>query len=124
MQGPARLGLIYDMQTRQARGFARWKTGQDADMLNEWPAQRLIRIATRKEPRDWQERWDAAAAQVAYEGVSPRGMVSPVRARLFGPPCRDLASRGHRLTTGLAWALRMWTGTRRKGWALFCLVRP
>lgn len=92
MQGPARLGLIYDMQTRMARGYSKWKFSQDPDMMNEWPAQRLIRIATRKEPRDWQERWDAAASEAAYEGVSPRGMVarkdSPIWTALsrFGTP--------------------------------------
>lgn len=92
MQGPARLGLIYDMQTRQARGFARWKTGQDADMMNEWPAQRLIRISSRKEPRDWEERWDQAAMAAGFVGVAKTGMValkdSPIWRHLsrFGTP--------------------------------------
>ncbi len=92
MQGPARLGLIYDMQTRQARGFARWKTGHDPDMMNQFPAQRLIRIADRKEPRDWEERWNKAAMAAGFVGVAKTSMValkdSPVWKELsrFGTP--------------------------------------
>ena len=52
-----RLGLIYDMQTRQAAEFARWKVGEDADVLDAYPAQELIREEDRKVPRDWQTRW-------------------------------------------------------------------
>lgn len=92
MQGPARLGLIYDMQTRTAREHAKWKTSQDSDYLNEWPAQKLIRIGYRKVPRDWETRWDEAAASVAYEGVAKNAMValksSPIWYALsaFGTP--------------------------------------
>jgi hypothetical protein len=92
MQGPARLGLIYDMQARQARGFARWKTGQDADMMNQFPAQRLIRISDRKEPRDWEERLNQAAMAAGFVGVARSGMIalkdSPIWRELsrFGTP--------------------------------------
>jgi hypothetical protein len=92
LQGPKRLGLIYDMQTRQARAYAKWKIDQDPDFLNEWPAQRLIRLQDRKEPRDWEERWAAAATAVAFEGVASAGMIalksSPIWYELsrFGTP--------------------------------------
>jgi len=92
VSGPERLNLIYDMQTRNARGFARFKFGNDPYVLQEWPAQRLIRVATRKEPRDWEDRWNQAAANVAFEGVSPTRMValksSPIWGELssFGTP--------------------------------------
>jgi hypothetical protein len=52
-----RLGLIYDFQTRQAAEFARWKVGEDPDVLDAFPAQELIREEDRVVPRDWRARW-------------------------------------------------------------------
>ena len=61
--GRARLGLIYDMQTRGAFGFARWKSDQDQDALAAFPAWEFKRIYARRLPRlDWPERWDEAFA--------------------------------------------------------------
>jgi hypothetical protein len=53
----ARLGLIYDMQIQQAQNFARWKTDQDPDILDAYPAQEFLRVEGRKQPRDWLQRW-------------------------------------------------------------------
>lgn len=47
-----RLGLIYDIQTRSAWGYGDWKQGQDADVLDEFPAARFVRVQAVKEPRD------------------------------------------------------------------------
>lgn len=60
IRSSARLGLIFDQQTRSAAGFADWKMGQDADVLDAFPAQELVRIEDRQEPRDWPSRWLAA----------------------------------------------------------------
>lgn len=46
-----RLGLIFDVQTRQAQDFGYRKQGMDPDVLNEWPAQRFIRERDVREPR-------------------------------------------------------------------------
>jgi hypothetical protein len=46
-----RLGLIFDVQTRQAYDFGNWKQGQDPDVLNEFPAQRFIREIDVKQER-------------------------------------------------------------------------
>ncbi len=46
-----RLGLIFDIQTRQAQDFGYRKQGLDPDVLNEFPAQRFIRVKPVKEPR-------------------------------------------------------------------------
>jgi hypothetical protein len=53
----ARLGLIFDMQTNQAFGFARYKFEQDPDVLNAFPAQELVRIEARVTQRPWRDRW-------------------------------------------------------------------
>jgi hypothetical protein len=46
-----RLSLIFDVQARQAQDFGYWKQGQDPDVLEEFPAQRFIRVIAVKEPR-------------------------------------------------------------------------
>ncbi len=52
-----RLGLIYDINTQMAAGFAGWKAGQDQGVLDAFPAQELYRQASRKIPRKWHLRW-------------------------------------------------------------------
>lgn len=47
-----RLELIFDTQTRQAQDFGAWKQGQDPDVLDEFPAQRFIRVQGVQSPRD------------------------------------------------------------------------
>lgn len=60
-----RLGLIYDMQTAQAQGFARWKLDQSEGALLLYPAQEFRRVEGRKNPReDWPERFAKAAQAV------------------------------------------------------------
>lgn len=57
-----RLGLIFDTQTRQAFDYGNWKQGQDPDILNEFPAQRFIRVQEVKEPRDSHQTQEGAVA--------------------------------------------------------------
>lgn len=52
-----RLGLIFDIKTRQAQDFGFWKQGMDADVLDEFPASRFIRVRDVKEPRELHERF-------------------------------------------------------------------
>lgn len=59
----ARLGLIYDTNLAQARGFADWKAGQMEGALDAFPAQELIREEARVNPRPWHERWSAAGGE-------------------------------------------------------------
>lgn len=60
-----RLGLIYDMQTAQAQGFARWKLDQSEGALLLYPAQEFKRMEGRKNPReDWPKRFAEAAQEV------------------------------------------------------------
>ena len=88
----ARARLIVDMQTSQAYGFANWKQGQDPDMLDAFPAQRLVRIRASKVPRNWESRWQLAGEKVGWVGASRSEMValknSPIWAALsrFGMP--------------------------------------
>lgn len=52
LAGEKRLGLIFDINTRQANEFGYYKQGMDADVLDAYPAARFIRVAEVKDPRD------------------------------------------------------------------------
>lgn len=47
-----RLGLIFETNTKAANDYGYWKQGQDADVLDAFPAQRFIRMLDVKDPRD------------------------------------------------------------------------
>lgn len=50
-----RLELIFDTNVEQAQQFGYWKQGQDADVLDAFPAQRFIRERTVAKPRKYHE---------------------------------------------------------------------
>jgi hypothetical protein len=90
-----RLGLIWDMQTTTAQEYARWKVNNDPEVLNAFPAQRLVRIEERLHPRPswyWPSRWSEAFSAVRGEGAAEREMTalktSPIWSKLsrFGTP--------------------------------------
>ena len=47
-----RLGLIFDIKTRQAQDFGYWKQGMDPAVLNQFPAMRFIRVREVKAERE------------------------------------------------------------------------
>lgn len=82
-----RLQLIYDFQMEDAYEHGRWKTGQDPDILDEFPAQELLRIAPRNDTRDWHTRWREAGGQT-YGGRMIALKSDPIWTRIshFGRP--------------------------------------
>ena len=64
-----RLGLIYDINTEQAENYGRLKMDLDPDVLDAYPAKRLIRVEAREHKRNWPEIWRGAAGEVNWEGV-------------------------------------------------------
>lgn len=46
-----RLNLVFDVHTRAAQDYGYWLQGQDTDILDEFPAQRFIRVIDVQEPR-------------------------------------------------------------------------
>lgn len=62
-----RLNLILDTNLEMAQGYGQWKQGQDPAVLDQWPAQELIRVIDSKEKRDWEQRWRDAGGTV-YPG--------------------------------------------------------
>ncbi|MEM8550615.1 MAG: hypothetical protein AAGF10_07470, partial [Verrucomicrobiota bacterium] len=83
-----RLGLIYDFNVTDAREHARYKMGQDPDVLEAFPAQEFKRVASRERPRgNWPERWQAAGGKL-YNGRMIALKNDPVWTKLsrFGKP--------------------------------------
>ena len=81
-----RLGLIFDIQTQQATGYARWKLDQSPGALIAFPAWRLVRERAAKVPRDWSARWAEAGEAIAWQDALPAPWValktSPIWAQL------------------------------------------
>ena len=83
-----RLNLIVDMNVGMARGYGQWKQGQTASVLDQWPAQELVRIEERRQHRDWINRWRNAGGRVFAGGRMVALKNDPVWTELsaFGVP--------------------------------------
>lgn len=68
-----RLKLILEQQIGAAQAKAYWEQGNDPDLLDAFPALRLIRVRSSKVKRDWKERWSEAANGVGWTGVARNG---------------------------------------------------
>lgn len=85
-----RLGLIFAHQTEDAMEYGRWSAGQDADLLDAFPAQEFLRVEDRDAPREWLDRWIEAGGHF-YAEAGNRMIAAkddPVWAKLsrFGRP--------------------------------------
>jgi len=87
VQSSARLGLIYDMQIKQARNYVNWKTDQNPYILDAFPAQELLRVEERVNKRDWRSRWIAAGGKI-YNGFMLALKNDPIWVNIsaFGTP--------------------------------------
>jgi hypothetical protein len=60
-----RLDLILLQNIRNARGYGKYAADMDPDILDMWPAQELVRVMGRKNPRTtWRARWEEAGGQL------------------------------------------------------------
>lgn len=83
----ARLNLILDTNLAQAQGYGQALQGAQPDVLDEWPAQELVRVTDAREPRDWAARW-AAAGGTFYGGRMIALKADPIWTAIsrFGTP--------------------------------------
>jgi len=58
-----RLNLILDTNLQMAQGYGSWKQGQQPEILDQWPAQELIRVIDAEKPRPWAKRWSDAGGK-------------------------------------------------------------
>ncbi|HBR95711.1 MAG TPA: hypothetical protein DEA90_16260 [Opitutae bacterium] len=84
----ARKNVLLETNLGLSLGYGQWKQGQNPVTLNMWPAQELIRVENRREPRtDWEERF-LAAGGTKWNGRLIALINSPVWSTLsrFGYP--------------------------------------
>lgn len=58
-----RLNLILDTNLEMAQGYGSWKQAQDPAVLDQWPAQELVRVIDSAVKRDWASRWAEAGGR-------------------------------------------------------------
>jgi len=83
-----RLRLIYDMQTRSAQGYAKWKRDQGRGIRVAFPAQELVRrIIPKGQARPWSEIWEENRGQL-YDGrmIALKGDEIWTKISRFGTP--------------------------------------
>lgn len=82
LSSDARINLQLETNVDTARGYGWWAQGQQEDVLDEFPADELIRIQVPKggeaAERDWAARWEEAGGQF-YDGR----MVAPKNAAVW-----------------------------------------
>jgi hypothetical protein len=67
LSSTSRLNLVLETQTEMARGAGWYAQGMQEDVLDEFPAQELVREVSTAKPRDWPQRWAQAGGQF-YDG--------------------------------------------------------
>ncbi|EIP99453.1 hypothetical protein OpiT1DRAFT_03970 [Opitutaceae bacterium TAV1] len=86
LSSDARITLQLRMNVQQAQGYGHWKQGQNPTLLDAFPAQEFLRLASREKPREnWPERWLAAGG--------PRTSAWPRMIALKNDPCWVSLSR-------------------------------
>lgn len=60
LRSDKRLDLVIKTNMEVAQGYGHFRQGQAPEVLDQWPAQELIRVIESKEKRDWLERFRLA----------------------------------------------------------------
>jgi len=60
LSSDARINLVLRTNKQLAQGEGWWVQGQNAAVLDQWPAQELFRAESRAKERDWLSRWRMA----------------------------------------------------------------
>lgn len=63
VRSDARIGLIIDTNLGQSFGRGQYLQANQADVLDQWPAQELVRVVDSREKRGWAERWQQAGGE-------------------------------------------------------------
>lgn len=84
-----RINLQLETNVQVAQGFGHFAQGQDAAILDEWPAQELFRATNPAgKSRDWAERW-ARAGGTFFDGRMIARKDDPVWEKLGDPDLFD-----------------------------------
>jgi len=63
LSSDARINLVLQTNKQLAQGEGWWVQGQNAAVLDQWPAQELFRAVDHAKKRDWLDRWRQAGGQ-------------------------------------------------------------
>ncbi len=87
MHAIRRLKLIVNTQMDMAYGYANYLAANDPTVLEQWPCQEMVRIASRKTPRAWHTRWSEHGGKF-YDGRMIARKDSPIWSAIsrFGNP--------------------------------------
>lgn len=82
-----RLKLITNTQLAMAQGYGDYLASQDPTVLEQWPAQELVRISPKANPRAWKQRWAEAGGKL-HDGRMIARKDSPIWVKIsrFGNP--------------------------------------
>lgn len=64
LSSDGRIELFLKTRVESAQGFGQWRQGQEAGVLDQFPAQELFRAEGREKPRDWITRWQGAGGRL------------------------------------------------------------
>jgi hypothetical protein len=87
LSSDARVNLVLRTNAQMAAGYGHWIQGQNKLVLSHWPAQELVRVAPRRVPRNWVQRWSDAGGKF-YQGrmIAKKNDDIWVRINRFGYP--------------------------------------
>lgn len=114
-----RINLILDTQLKLMAGKGQEQQGLGAAALDLFPAYELVRIESRRVPREWLRDWEIAAENVDWAGVSKEAFkqgrmialkISPVwpavgSSALF-PDALDVSHPPFRFGSGMGWEVK------------------
>lgn len=82
-----RLDLIIKTNADQARGYVQHVEATSPGALAAFPAQELLRVSSRKQPREWEQRWKGAGGRL-HQGrmVALKGAAVWTKISRFGTP--------------------------------------
>ncbi|MFA6962442.1 MAG: hypothetical protein WC205_16930 [Opitutaceae bacterium] len=82
----ARINLQIGTNVEMMRGLGNYIQGQQADILDMYPAQRLVRVIETKVQRDWEQRWKDAGGPAGTGLVALKTDKVWVNLSRFGNP--------------------------------------
>jgi hypothetical protein len=114
-----RINLILDTQLKLLAGKGQEQQGLSEAALDLFPAYELVRLESRRVPREWLKDWETAAENVNWEGVSKKAFkqgrmialkISPIWAAvgssaLFADAL-DVSFPPFRFNSGMGWEVK------------------
>ncbi len=96
-----RINLILETQIKLLGGRAQEQQGMSAEALDLFPAYELVRIESRRVPREWLRDWETAADNVSWDGASRAALEAGRMIALKTSPIWAAIGSSHLFTDAL-----------------------